>query len=195
MAFIRSVTVTEYGPVLKGDRVMLRLPQMADYPAWAELRHKSRDHLRPWEPSWSHDELTRSAYRRRLRFYQRELREDQGCAFFVFREHDQMLLGGITLSHVRRGVTQSGSLGYWIGLPFAGQGYMTDGVRAAIPFVFDTLRLHRLEAACLPTNLPSRRVLEKSGFRYEGTARGYLKIDGLWQDHVLFGLLDTDPRL
>jgi ribosomal-protein-alanine N-acetyltransferase len=165
---------------------------MMDYPSWAELRAQSRDFLTPWEPAWTSSELTRASYRRRLKYYTRDLKEDLGYAFFLFDSTSDDLLGGLTLSNVRRGVTQACTLGYWIGAPYAGQGFMTAGVTAIIPFVFDTLRLHRLEAACLPNNEASLKLLERTGFRREGLARRYLKINGVWRDHVTFALLEDD---
>lgn len=194
MAFLRSVSAPEGGPVVHGEDVHLRFPHGQDYAAWAELRAQSRDFLTPWEPTWASNELTKMAFRRRLKHYARDLREDLGYAFFVFRNADEALLGGITLSNVRRGVTQACTLGYWIGAPYARQGYMTAGVKTVIPFVYDSLRLHRIEAACLPHNVASRRLLERLGFRREGLARRYLKIDGEWQDHLLYALLEDDER-
>jgi ribosomal-protein-alanine N-acetyltransferase len=117
-----------------------------------------------------------------------------GYALFVFCANRGDLVGGLTLCNVRRGVTQACTLGYWIGAPYARQGYMTAAVRAVIPFVFDSLELHRLEAACLPANTASVRLLERTGFTREGLARRYLKINGVWQDHVLYALLEGDPR-
>ena len=193
MAFSRSI-LPDVDAELRGREVYLRQPVMGDYAAWAELRALSRQHLTVWEPLWTRDELARSAFRRRLRQYQREMREDQGYAFLVFREADGALLGGLTVSNVRRGVAQSASVGYWMGLPHVRRGHMTDALRAVVPFAFGTLGLHRLEAACLPHNAPSARVLEKSGFRREGTARRYLKINDVWQDHDLYALLHDDPR-
>ena len=173
---------------------MLRTPQTSDYPAWAELRAASRDFLTPWEPLWATDELSRTSFRRRVRHYLRDLREDVGYALFIFAAATESLVGGLTLCNVRRGVTQSCTLGYWIGAHHAHQGYMTAAVRAVIPFVFDSLELHRLEAACLPTNTASIKLLEKTGFKREGLARRYLRINGVWQDHLLYALLDTDTR-
>ena len=193
MAFSRSMLPDIDGEV-RGREVFLRQPTMGDYAAWAQLRALSRLHLTVWEPLWARDELARSAFRRRLRQYQREMRDDQGYAFLIFREADDCLLGGLTISNVRRGVAQSASIGYWMGLPHIGQGLMTDAVRATVPFAFSTLGLHRLEAACLPHNAPSSRVLLKVGFKREGTARRYLKINDVWQDHDLFALLHDDPR-
>jgi ribosomal-protein-alanine N-acetyltransferase len=113
----------------------------------------------------------------------------------VYRKADDQLLGGCTLSNVRRGVTQGCALGYWIGERFARQGHMFDAVRALIPFVFSTLGLHRIEAACLPTNEASQNLLAKAGFRREGLARKYLQINGEWRDHVLFALLEDDAQI
>jgi [ribosomal protein S5]-alanine N-acetyltransferase len=193
MAFLRSTSGIDPDAEIHGEKVYLRHPAMGDYPAWAELRAMSRQHLTIWEPQWARDELTRSAFRRRLRQYQRELREDQGYAFLIFRE-DATLLGGLSVSNVRRGVAQAASIGYWIGAPHIRRGHMTAAVRAALPFAFATLGLHRLEAACLPHNVPSQRVLEKVGFKREGMARRYLRINGVWQDHDLFALLHEDTQ-
>ena len=194
MAFLRSTSPTDGEAEILGQEVLLRHPTMGDYQAWAELRAMSRLHLTVWEPQWARDELTRSAFRRRLRQYQRELKEDLGYAFLVFRQADSVLLGGLSISNVRRGVARAASVGDWIGAPHIGRGHMTDAVKAVLPFAFVTLGLHRLEAACLPHNYPSARVLQKAGFKREGMARRYLKINGLWQDHDLFALLQDDAR-
>jgi len=194
MAFLRYTPVVDPETELRGARVYLRHPLMPDYAAWAELRALSRAHLTPWEPQWARDELTRSNYRRRLRQYHREIRDDQSYAFLIFGDGDSKLIGGLNLSNVRRGAAQAASIGYWMGAPYAGRGLMTEALRTIITFAFGPLRLHRLDAACLPSNGPSKRVLEKAGFKKEGLARRYLKINGQWQDHDLFALLHDDPR-
>jgi [ribosomal protein S5]-alanine N-acetyltransferase len=194
MALLRTASPSDLGPVIQAENVMLRTPQMSDYPAWAELRAASREFLTPWEPLWAGDELSRASFRRRIRHYLRDIREDVGYALFIFTASTGALVGGLTLCNVRRGVTQAGTLGYWVGAAYAHQGYMTAAVRAVIPFVFDSLELHRLEAACLPTNTASIRLLEKTGFCREGLARRYLRINGVWQDHLLYALLETDMR-
>jgi ribosomal-protein-alanine N-acetyltransferase len=196
MAFMRGLTFPGgQQPIIKGDGVYLRYPRMGDYLAWSKLRGESRAFLSPWEPVWARDELSKSAFRRRLKRYQKESRLDTAYAFFVFRDEDDALLGGCTLSNVRRGVIQCCALGYWIGERFARQGYMHSAVRALIPFIFATLGMHRIEAACLPSNEPSKNLLQKAGFRQEGVARRYLQINGEWQDHVLFALLEDEARL
>lgn len=194
MAFLRSISRPEPAPLVIGDGVRLRSPQMGDYEEWAALREKSRAFLTPWEPTWPEDDLSKASYRRRTRRYLREIRADRAYPFFIFREEDGALVGGCTLSNVQRGVQQSCALGYWAGEIHAGRGYVTRAVRALIPYVFEELKLHRLQAACLPENERSKAVLRKCGFHEEGYARGYLRINGVWRDHLVFAILRDDPR-
>jgi [ribosomal protein S5]-alanine N-acetyltransferase len=193
MVFFRTTAFAETLPAIEGERVILRQPQMSDHSEWATLRQKSREFLEPWEPVWPADDLTRAAFRRRLKRYAEDQRSDLAYSFFIFRKIDGVLVGGITLSNVRRGVAQAGSIGYWMGEPYARQGMMSKALRALIPFGFGTLRLHRLEAACITTNVASIRLLEKSGFQREGYARQYLCINGMWQDHLLYARIKDDP--
>jgi ribosomal-protein-alanine N-acetyltransferase len=169
------------------------VPTLADYLSWTQLRAESRKFLTPWEPTWPADDLTRSAFRRRIRRYQIEIRDDRAYPFFILRQADGVMLGGITVSNVTRGMTQTATIGYWMGQRFAGHGHMTAAVRALVPYSFSALRLHRLEAACLPHNTASIRLLEKTGFTREGIARGLVCINGRWQDHIVFALLADDP--
>lgn len=194
MAFFRTINFSEPIASIPGDGVTLRTPQMTDYAEWAAVREKSREFLIPWEPTWPVDDLTRGAFRRRIRRYVEDLRSDQGYAFVILRNRDGALVGGLTLANIRRGVAQAASLGYWMGLPFIRHGYMTAAVAAVIPFAFTTLRLHRLEAACIPTNTASIRLLEKTGFVREGYAREYLCINGIWQDHLLYACLQEPAK-
>jgi ribosomal-protein-alanine N-acetyltransferase len=193
MAFFRTVSFSETMPAILGDGVTLRMPQTSDHAEWAAVREASRNFLTPWEPTWPSDDLTRSAFRRRLKRYADDQRNDLAYALMIFRNEDNALVGGITLANIRRGVAQAGSIGYWVGEPFARKGYMTAAVRALIPFSFQTLRLHRLEAACIPGNVASVALLERTGFIREGYARSYLCINGIWQDHLLYARLVNDP--
>ena len=180
------------GPSVDAGALRLRAPRMSDHQEWAELRAASRDFLQPWEPVWPEDDLSRAAFRRRLSLYARDRDLGQGHAFFVVRKADDALVGGINLRNIMRGVAQSGAIGYWSGAPFARKGYTLGALTALSRFAFRGLRLHRLEAACCTNNDPSARLLLKAGFRYEGLARSYLKINGVWRDHLLFGLIDED---
>ena len=181
-------------PLVRGDGLYLRPATPADYPSWSRLRSVSRAFLEPWEPTWPEDDLTQAAFRRRLRRQEEDISRDEAYALLIFDQTSDQLLGGITLGGVRRGVSQTGTLGYWMGASQAGKGRMTRAVSAVVEFSFSKLRLHRVEAACIPDNAPSIAVLERNGFQREGYARGYLKIDGAWRDHILFGLLESDTR-
>jgi len=192
MAFF-TTTFAETAPEIEGDGVYLRHPQMSDFPEWAALREASRAFLEPWEPIWPADDLTRAAFRRRLKRYAEDQRTDQAYSFLIFRSDGNVLAGGVTLSNVRRGVAQAASVGYWMGRPHARLGVMSRAMQALVPFSFGNLRLHRLEAACITTNAASIRLLEKSGFQREGYARQYLCINGMWQDHLLYARLRDDP--
>jgi ribosomal-protein-alanine N-acetyltransferase len=177
---------------LEGERVWLRPPRMGDHREWSELRRASKDFLQPWEPTWPLDDLSKAAFRRRLSVYARDFDLAQGYAFFMFTRRDNTLVGGINLRDVRRGVAQMGALGYWVGEPHAREGYCLDAVRTVCRFAFRQLALHRLEAACVPENAASHGLLLKAGFSQEGRAQAYLKIDGRWRDHLLFGLVSDN---
>ena len=176
---------------LIGDHIYLRAAERGDYEAWASLRAASRDFLTPWEPNWPPDALSRSSFRARIARYAEDWRTDQAYNFFIFAR-DETLIGGIGLSNIRRGVSETASVGYWVGEPFARQGYMTASLPLVVDFAFERLGLHRVEAACLPSNIASRSVLARAGFQQEGYAREYLCIAGRWQDHVLFAILRAD---
>ena len=179
---------------IRGDGLYLRASEMRDYMEWAELREKSRSFLTPWEPLWPIDDLTRASFRYRVRRHAEEMARDEAYSFFIFREDDDALMGGLSFGHVRRGVSQAATLGYWMGEPYAGKGHMTRAARAACAYAFEKRGFHRIEAACLPTNEPSKRLLERVGFKQEGYARSYLNINGQWRDHLLYALLETDPQ-
>ncbi|NLH81716.1 MAG: GNAT family N-acetyltransferase, partial [Phyllobacteriaceae bacterium] len=180
-------------PTLVGERVLLRGPDRADFEVWRALRTASRAFLEPWEPLWASDDLVLAAFRRRLARWSEEIGDGVTLPFFVFARDGGALLGGVTLSQVRRGVTQTGTVGYWMGEPHAGKGFMSEAVGVLARHAFGPFGLHRLEAACLPDNLRSIRLLEKVGFAREGLARAYLCIAGDWRDHLLWGLLVGDP--
>lgn len=194
MAFLRAALPEDYLDAIRGENLVLRAPAVADYTSWAELRALSRAHLTPWEPAWARDDLSRHMYRRRLRAYAKDVRDDLGYSFFICDGVTDAVTGGITLSNIRRGSAQTASLGYWMGKTFAGQGRMRQAVKTILPFAFRTLRLNRLEAACMPSNAASVRVLEASGFTREGFARSYLKINGQWEDHALFAMISGDGQ-
>jgi ribosomal-protein-alanine N-acetyltransferase len=177
---------------IEGPRTYLRPPRPRDWESWARLRQESRAFLTPWEPTWPNDALSKAAFARRLKRQITEWRRDEGYSLLVFDKSTDAVLGGIGLSNVRRGVAQTASVGYWVGERYARKGFMTEALRAAMGFGFFQLGLHRIEAACLPSNVASKGLLLKAGFTQEGYARAYLRIEGEWQDHLLFAMLRED---
>jgi ribosomal-protein-alanine N-acetyltransferase len=192
MALFRFSTEPPTRPLIRTPNLILRAPQAGDYAAWSLLRTESRDFLTPWEPTWNEDDLTRNSFRLRVKRAAREIAADEAYSLFVVDARTEALLGGLTLGLVRRGVAQACTLGYWMGERHAGKGHMSEAVRGALRFAFQDLALHRVEAACLPSNEPSRRLLERVGFQHEGLARAYLRINGLWADHLLYAALASD---
>jgi [ribosomal protein S5]-alanine N-acetyltransferase len=179
---------------LDTERMFLRPPQHSDYRAWTALRRDSSAFLTPWEPTWAEDHLSRKSFTNRVYWAQRSITSGTALPLFLIRREDDMLLGAITLDNIRRGPAQAGTTGYWIGEPFARQGYMREAIQALVHHAFTALDLSRIEAGCLPENTPSRRLLESCGYKYEGVAQSYLQINGRWRNHVLYANLRHDRR-
>jgi len=189
MIFARRRNIT-----IETDRLTLRLPKSSDHLAWAQQRQASADFLKPWEPVWSKDHLSRKAFSNRVLAAVRSVDSGLGLPLFLIRREDNLLLGALTLDNIQRGPSQSGTIGYWIAQEFARQGYMREAVTAVVHHAFTQLDLSRIQAGCLPENKASRGVLEKTGFKYEGVAQSYLQIGGRWRTHVLYANLRHDRR-
>jgi ribosomal-protein-alanine N-acetyltransferase len=195
MRLLKFHSVLEDPGEIRDNDLTLRMPRSDDFEQWSTLRQKSQNFLQPWEPEWRKADYKRTSFRQRIKRYQAELKSGKAVSLFVFIEGGETLAGGLTLSNIRRGVAQTCTLGYWMGERHAGKGIMKQAVQLTIPYIFDTLKLHRLEAAAIENNKRSIALLEKCGFVFEGKVRQYLKINGKWQDHRLYALLDDDPRL
>ena len=177
---------------LTGERVFLRPPKRRDALKWQKLRMSSKSFLVPWEPSWDASSCSRRAYLRYFKNSNYLANMDRAYSFLIFKIDDKALLGGINIGNVRRGVSQSASLGYWIGEKHSRNGYMKEALKLLIPSLFVDLRLNRIEAATLEENIASKNLLKKIGFKKEGVLRKYLKINGTWRDHIIYGLLEND---
>jgi ribosomal-protein-alanine N-acetyltransferase len=179
---------------IETERLTLRPPQHSDYGEWAQLRRQSQGFLTPWEPTWAEDHLTKKSYANRVYWAQRSINNGHALPLFLIRRGDQALLGAVTMDPVRRGPSQTGTCGYWIGEAFARNGYMQEGLKALVHHAFTEMDLSRIESACLPENVASRGVLEKCGYKYEGVAQSYLQINGRWRNHVLYANIRSDRR-
>lgn len=175
-------------PELRNAHYLLRLPRYSDYQQWHRLRSDSRSFLQPWEPTWRSDELTESSFRVRVTRNNQEFSSGTAVSLLLFLA-DGTLIGGITIGYIRRGAAQSCMIGYWMGEAHARHGHMSAALKLVIPYIFNGLQLHRIEAACIPDNFKSIRLLENAGFQREGLLREYLKINGEWRDHVMFSLI------
>lgn len=175
-------------------RLSLRLPEHRDFREWAKLRHESKAFLSPWEPIWAADHLSRASFTNRVYWSQRAVKNGNAVPLFVFHKEAGQLVGAITLDNIRRGPSQVGTIGYWVGQQYARQGFMSEAIIAMVAHAFGALDLSRVESACLPDNLASRGVLEKAGFKYEGVAQSYIQINGRWRNHVLYAALRGDRR-
>ncbi len=193
MALFRLGPSSDNATFIRGEGVYLRPPEMHDFETWAGLRERSRGFLTPWEPTWPGDDLTRTAFRRRLRRQAQEIENDEGYPFLIFREGDDVLVGGLTLGQIKRGVAQAATLGYWMGAPHAGKGFMSRAVRAAV-----TSPLRR--SGCIGSKPPACRIMippsgcsNAAGSSAKAMRVAYLRINGIWQDHLLYALLESDP--
>ena len=175
-------------------RCYLRLPELKDYEPWVNLRRKSESFLLPWEPELDRNFYALSSFKARVRWAKKKFNEKKVIHVFIFRQDDGILMGAITLSHLRKGAAQSGSIGYWLGEPYIKNGYMSEAVKAIIFHAFKNFELSRIEAATLPENQDSRSLLENIGFKYEGVAQSYLQIAGRWQNHIMYSFLRDDRR-
>ena len=180
-------------PALVQGANTLRAIVPSDYEAWAETASSCEAYLRRMQPRWPEGHLTASAYRARQRLFDEDRLTGRGHAWHIWADKPDRLVGAIRLSGIERGGARTGRLGYWIAEREAGRGYATSAVEAACAYAFGTLRLARVEAAHMPENVASARVLAKAGFSREGLARSYVQIDGTRRDHVLLARLATDP--
>jgi len=174
---------------VNGERIYIRLPEKADAKSWVEVRSRNAGFLKPWSPAGAMANIDRDGFMKRLPCYVDDWKDDLAYTFFIFRQDSDALIGGITINNIVRGAGQMGTLGYWLDEAETRQGFMTEAVLLAAEFAFSCLRLHRLQAGTLPENMASQKVLMNSGFRPEGLARKYIRINGEWRDHQMFSLI------
>ena len=192
MSFLNAYSLKKNLFEITGQKVILRPPQYSDWKAWADERKKNKLYLQPWEPLWSINELERSSFVKRVRMFERLSHNDQAYSFLIFKSDNEDFIGEVNISNVQRGIIQSCSIGYWIAKDCEGKGMMSESLELVKEFIFNELKLHRIEAACLPHNMPSLKVLLKNGFIKEGTARKLLKINDKWQDHIVLSFILDD---
>jgi ribosomal-protein-alanine N-acetyltransferase len=194
MTILRSYNFKKNSLELNGDNVLLRPPQYRDWTDWSKVREKNKLYLQPWEPLWSPGELERSSFVKRVRMFEKFSTNDEAYSFLIFKNENAEFIGELNISNIQRGIIQSCSIGYWIAKKYEGLGMMSESLELVKSFIFNQLKLHRIEAACLPHNNLSLKVLLKNGFKIEGKARKLLKINNKWQDHTMFSYLYEDYK-
>jgi len=177
--------------LLEGNRIYLCPPSINDWKEWVNIRRVNKTFLQAFEPKWSTNYNERDYFLKRLNAQKTEWDAGRGMFFFIHHGESHKVIGGINLNNIVMGAACHASLGYWLDEASQGQGYMRESLALIIDYSFRELRLRRLNAACLPDNQRSIRLLEGLGFEEEGYAKKYLQINGAWQDHRLFGLVNS----
>ena len=191
---LRHPSRTGSSVVLYGRRLMMRPLAVNDFRAWSEVRRRNADWLTVWEPSRSANQpdpvTDKSAFASRC--LQRDRDRSAGTAYQFGMFVDGRVAGEVNLNNVIRGAMQSCTIGYWIDRRHAGHGYTVEGVALVMQFAFEQLGLHRVEVCIVPRNHRSRRIMEKLAIREEGVAERFLEIDGVWEDHVRYGITSEE---
>ena len=178
--------------MIETERLVIRLAEAEDVPEIIRYYRDNRDHLQPFSPVFAPDFLDEALWLDQVRNRAQEMASSAGFRAFLFpRAAPSWIIGNLNLTQVHRGAFQSCVLGYNLAAGEQGKGYMTEAVRGAVAFAFDTWKLHRVAANYMQRNTRSAAVLERCGFKIEGRAPAYLLINGRWEDHVLTAL--TNP--
>ncbi len=170
--------------------IRIRPLELDDAAALLEIRSRTRAFLEPWEPSRTARFYTLEGQRSAVAAALAERDAGRGLPFVVLEDGE--VAGGVNLNSIVRGVFENAYLGYWVDEARGGRGVATEAVRLAVGYGFGAAGLHRVQAAVLPRNAASIRVLEKNGFHREGLAERYLRINGVWEDHLLFAVTRED---
>ena len=178
---------------LDHDATAIRPTDPRDAEAYLALRHANREHTTPWEPSRDPSFFTLAGQALELDLDAQAWAAGSAYAFAILdAARGDRLVGRIALANVVRGAWQNATLGYWIDKDSVGQGHASRAVRLALAYAFDHVGLHRVQPAIIPRNSASKRVAQKVGFRHEGRALRYLKINGVWEDHDIYALTSED---
>ena len=178
--------------MIETERLVLRLPEVADVPEIIRFYRDNTEQLQPFSPTYTADFLAEATWIEQVRNRAAELAAGEGFRAFLFaRTAPKRIIGNLNLTQVHRGAFQSCVLGYNLAAGERGKGYMTEAVRAAVAFAFGVWKLHRVAANYMPRNVRSAAVLKRCGFKVEGHAPAYLLINGRWEDHVLTAITNS----
>lgn len=174
------------------ESIYIRRLELDDAQSWLDLRRKNYDFRSQFIPMLPDRYSSLNEQRKVIEQVIENWEKGLGYGFGVFLSTHHQLIGRVNLNHVVRGAWDNCLIGYFIDQELNGRGYATEAVRQAVDFAFHQVGLHRVEAAVLPFNKASIRVLEKCGFRKEGYAKHYLKLNGKWEDHLIYAITQED---
>jgi ribosomal-protein-alanine N-acetyltransferase len=175
-----------------GERVYLRGHRAVEAPSLLDLRLRNREFLEPFEPVRPDSFFTLDSQHAQILGAEQAWRHDEAYAFGIFDKATDAVVGRVALSNVVRASWNNATIGYFVDHEYNGRGVATEAVGLAVKFAFEQAGLHRVQAGVMPHNSASLRVLEKVGFRYEGLAERYLRINGVWEDHRIYAITTED---
>jgi ribosomal-protein-alanine N-acetyltransferase len=190
---MQTLKPKESSPVLRTDRLLIRLANDGDVGEVMKYLERNREFLQPFEPRKPVGYYSAEFWLEQFRRSVQEFHADQAVRFFLFS--GTRVVGTANLTQIVRGPFQGCQLGYSLGESDQGQGLMTEALQAIARYAFEELKLHRIQAAYMPDNTRSAAVLKKAGFEIEGRARDYVRIDGQWREHVLVGRVNDAWRV
>jgi [ribosomal protein S5]-alanine N-acetyltransferase len=176
--------------IIETDRLLLKTLNEEDASAVLLYFYRNREFLEEWEPEREASFYTLERQKAEIAHEQNEMDHGRMLKLWIFKKEDGNLIGSLAFSNIVRGAFLSCFLGYRLDGDETGKGYMTEAIKGALNVIFGEFGLHRVEANIMPKNRRSLRVTEKLGFRQEGYARKYLKINGVWEDHIHMVLIN-----
>ena len=177
----------------KTQRLVLKILNKADAPALLDYFSRNASFLEPWEVTRDETFYSIENMETLISDDLMGLKAGHTLRFWIAkREEPNRIIGSVALSNIIRGVFQSSFIGYRLDEKEINKGYMTEAINEMVLIAFRRLKLHRLEANIIPRNKRSIRTVEKAGFEYEGISKKYLKINGVWEDHIHMVILNEE---
>lgn len=182
--------------IYETERLILISPSNRYLDSIVEYHKRNKDFLNIWEPERPNGFYTKKYQKKWIKAENEEIKNFSGlCLLIIKKNNPQRIIGTIKLSGILYGNFCSCFMGYRLDKDETGNGYMTEAVCQMLNIAFDDLCLHRVEASIIPSNMQSRRVLQKAGFNYVGTSSAYLKINGEWQAHEIYEYISPNNEI
>ncbi len=178
--------------IYETKRLLLKPLDKSDSPLLREYLLSNKSFLEQWEPKREADYFEIDSIEKMLKFEKQAANERNALSLYIFKKDDGKLIGNVKLSSIVYGIFLSCFAGYKLDKDELGKGYMTEALREVVRIAFEEYGLHRIEANIMPRNKASRKVVKKLGFKKEGKANKYLKINEVWEDHIHYVLLNEN---